>query len=1135
MINLLFGCAGSGKTRFITEKIKSSIEQERRTYLLVPEQQVFTAEKLLLELPYKAGLYFEVISFSRMCELVFSKYGGLGYNTVSGGVRNLIMWESIRQVHSALASYGETPPDARLAALMLATADELAANSVTSTKLEEVIKKMKRSELEEDIGEAKSSELEKNIGEAKSSELEKDTKKANRPDLQNKLSDISAVMEAYKINLSKALGEGALAAENRFERLYATLRDHEFFAGADVYVDSFTDFTGIQHKILAQIMKQADCMYISVNVKERGYHASHTVSATETLKRLTADARASGRDFEDITLGGNTRTQSPQLKLLEKHLWDFGAKKSDLPEIPENMSHDIELIRCENEYEETECVALKILEARRNNMKYSDIAVILRNPEERSGIINAVFSKYNIPFFISEKTGLTSTPASRFILSSLRCVTKNYRLDDVLTLLKTGLCGVDYKDADLFEEYCLTWNIQGSTFTEKSWSMNPNGFVKDKNERIDEILAAANKVRKILIEPLEELRIKLTVAEKNATELCRALYAYMEKRNLAQMLCRAAETELETGGMSGVKDAGEIIRVYDALLSAISGLCAVLGDSELTNTEFMTALEIMLSHTELASVPALGDCVTVGSASTLRVENIKLAIVMEMCEGIFPAVPGDTGLLCESDKEILGEHDIPFKSRRARLMSDELFYVYRALTKPSESLIVTTYASSISGGSKSPSVPWHRIVALFGIEEETIDLKSIKKFVKKQTEGSTLEGEECPSENETLTACEAAEETAEKTVEETAEETVEEAVEETADSFEVISPDIIRAAFAQGIYLSKSKIQNFVKCPMLYWSKHVLDLRARESAQVSASESGTLVHYVLEKLFDEIRDKDTHILAKKSPDEILELTNKWVDRYITETNCPRSPALMFSFSKLRNMAYLMANDIYKEFSASEFRMFSFEQNISQRDGALKPFTVELSEFEGKPKVYLGGNADRVDTYTKDGVTYVRVIDYKTGNVAFDETKVPTGADLQLPAYLFAVTSEENMNRFTNGGDIFAAASLYVSAVESAGDISIARSGMIYNDPNFLRATNENLDYRYISTAAYNAAQKNKLNTCSELFSKEKIEEMRDVLTATVKETSRQIYSGVAKRTPSAESCKYCPMRASCSVACKSKY
>lgn len=1069
MINLIFGCAGSGKTSLISQKIKNSISQGKRTYLLVPEQQVFTAESMLADLPDSAGLYFEVISFSRLCELVFSRYGGISYASVTGGMRNLIMWNSIRELSPFLSNYSHTLPDASLASLMLATADELRANSITADQLEEAIESTEQN------------------------------------DVKDKLSDINAVISTFHTNLEASLGEGAVAAENKLERLHECLCQHNFFDGADVFIDSFTDFTGIQHKILEQIMKQADNLCISVYSRERGYHAPHNSSITETIKKLTRAARESGRDFDDIILGGNVRTHSPQLKLLEKHLWDFTAKKDTLPEIPDELSHDIEMISCENEYEETECAALKILEARKNGLKYSEIAVILRNPEERSGIINAVFSKYNIPYFISEKTQLTSTPAARFMLSSLRCVARNYRLNDVLTLLKTGLCGIDDKDADMFEDYCLTWNIQGKTFTSDVWNMNPSGYIVDDSKRATDILEAANRVRKALISPLEELKIRMKAAGYNATELCRALYSYMEQHGLSSRLCDLAELELELGN---VKDAGEILRVYDVLVSTLSEICFAMGDEKLTLDELMTAIEIMLAGTEIASVPSMNDCVTVGSAATLRVEGVKLGIVMGLCEGMFPSIPKDAGLLCESDKEILSELGITFKARRQRLMSDELFYVYRAMTTPSEKLIVTTYSSSISGGSVSPSTPWRRLLTLFELPVEHFNGKAVRDWAEHQRNLRELT-ERKEHEKEYFGDNLATEDT--------------------------IPAEKLQCILGNSLYLSKTKIQNFVKCPMLYWSKHMLELRPREIAAVSTAESGTLIHYVLENLFREIRLTDGSLPAQSSQ-QILSLTDKWVDRYVELTNCPKTPAIMFAFSKLRNMAYLMANNISEEFSMSDFKMFSFEQNISNYGAkSLKPFEITLNSIQNTPTVYLGGNADRIDTYTKDGITYVRVIDYKTGSVSFNEEKVVSGADLQLPAYLFAVASDKNKSAFGISQEILPGASLYVSAVESAGDISIARSGMIYNGEDFLLASNKNLNYDYISTAAANAAKKDKLDFCPELYSEEKISEMKDILTTTVENTANQIFSGVATRTPSAESCKYCPVRQSCPVAVKSKY
>lgn len=1071
MIYLVFGCAGSGKTSRISQEIKNSISQGKRTYLLVPEQHTFVAESMLADLPDSAGLCFEVISFSRLCELVFGKYGGISYTSVTGGMRNIIMWKTLRQISPFLSNYSETLPDANFASLMLATADELRANSISAKNIEQAIAN------------------------------------TDKTDLKEKLSDINEVIATFHENLEDSFGEGAVAAENKLERLYDCLCKHDFFGGADVYIDSFTDFTGIQHKILGEIMKQADNMYISVYSKNREYHATHNKSIVETIKKLTHAARDSGRDFDDIFLSGNVRTHSPQLKLLERYLWDFTAKKDTLPEISQDLSHDIEMVACENEYEETECVALKILEARKNGLKYSDIAVILRHPEERSGIINAVFSKYNIPYFISEKTQITSTPAARFILSSLRCVAKNYRQNDVLTLLKTGLCDVDDIDADMLEDYCYTWNIQGNTFTSKVWSMSPSGYVVDKrqSQRTADILRAANKVRESLISPLEELKIKMRATGGNATELCRALYSYLENCGLSDRLCKLAETELELGN---IKDAGEILRVYDVIISSLSQISYALGDEELTCDELMTAVEIMLSGTEIASVPSMSECVTIGSAATLRVEGVKLGIVMGLCEGVFPSVPKDSGLLNESDKEIISSPKIQFKARRQTLMSDELFYVYRAMTTPSEKLIVTTYSSSISGGSVSPSTAWRRLVNLFELPVEKFNCKAVKtlsEHISKINENQKLE----EHANEYFGQ--------------------EQSVEDT------IPADILQSVLGDSLYLSKTKIQNFVKCPMLYWSNHMLELRPRGVAEVSTSESGTLIHYVLENLFREIRLENGSLPSQTSA-QILALTNKWVDEYIERTNCPKSPAIMFAFSKLRNMAYLMANNVSEEFSMSEFKMFSFEQSISNYgDKSLKPFEITLNSVQNTPTVYLGGEADRIDTYTKDGITYIRVIDYKTGSVSFDGEKVVTGADLQLPAYLFAIASDKNQSAFGESQTVLPGAALYVSAVESAGDISIARSGMIYNSMDFLLASNKNLDYNYISTAAAEAEQKKKLDKCPELYSEEKISEIKDILTQTVENTATQIFSGVATRTPSAQSCKYCPVRQSCPVAVKSKY
>ncbi len=1084
MINLVFGCSGSGKTEYLIEKIKTSVMQKKFSYLIVPEQQVFTAEAKLASLPAPTSLYFEVISFSRLCELVFNKYGGRTRISLSGGIRNLIMWQSIREVSPVLADYGSVS-DAKLAEKMLQTYDELRANSINSEKLETALQN------------------------------------SDNNDLKNKIGDINLIMSEYTENLQKILGQDAVAEENKLERLCEILSKRNFFDGCNVFIDSFTDFTGIQHKIIAQIMKQADNLWISVSIPERKYHAPHTVSINENLKKLTRSAIESNQSFEDVNLGGNVRTISLQLKLLEKYLWDFSAKIEDMPDIPEEQSHDIEMVSCKNEYEETECAALKILDAFANGMKYSEMAVILRNPEDRAGIIESVFSKYNIPYFISEKTQLTSTPISRFIISSLRCISRNYRQNDVLTLLKSGLCGVDEKDADLFEDYCITWNINGNTFTSPVWSMNPSGFVNDTSDRAKNILTSANLVRRQLIEPLQTLKINFRACNGKAYDMCHALYSYLEECKIPEKLSELAQLELSVGN---AKEAGEILRIYDFVLSSLSNICSVLGESKISVDDLIEALQIMLSSTEMASIPHIGEYVIIGSAATLRVEDLKMAVVMELCDGLFPSIPQNSSLICESDRDRLEELGLTFKARNSRLMSDELFYVYRAFVKPSEKLIVTSYSQSISGASRVPSTPWRRLKTIFDIKEEEFDSSAIFSLVNEKDSPSTP-----PVQNTQTSPAVANDNDMPNTVSDES--------DENDVWFETVPTEVIQTTFGNSLYLSKSKIQSFVKCPMMFWSQSVLSLRPRRIAEVSTSESGTLIHYALEHVLKEAVNEDGS-LPSLDDSEILSVTNKWIDRYVTETECPRTSALMYSFSNLRNMAYLMVQNIFEEFKYSSFKIRAFEKSISDfHTSALKPLAIPLDGIDSHPTVYLGGNVDRIDTYTNEDKTFVRVIDYKTGQVSFKQENVVNGSDLQLPAYLFAVASDENKSMLCPGTTLLPGSATYLSAVESKGNISIVRSGMIYNDDNFIRASNSSSDYSFISTDADKKlnGRSGSLKGCRELLSMEEMEQMRQTLTDTVKNTGEQIYSGVVKRTPSAESCRFCPIRNSCAVACKSNF
>ena len=1076
MLKFIMGRSGSGKTSYVIDKIRESVTEGKQTYLLVPEQQAFISESMLADLPPSSALCFEVVSFSRLCSMVFAKYGGLTDSAASGGVRSLVMWQSLREIAPTLREYGRVKTDLSLSSMMLSTADELRASGITAE------------------------------------ECEKAAEDCEDESLSRKLHDVALVYANYDRALATLAGEGALAAENKLSRMLNILREHkDFFKGSHVFVDSFTSFTGEEHAILHEIAKQADELSITLCRDKETKNMPHTVGIDETYIKLYKLAKDSGIETEIVTGESLKGKKRPALAALERGLWNFSLTSETIPSLPKDELDAIEAYTCKNEFDEINLAALKILEAYRGGTKFSEMALIFRDAESRKGLTEAVFEKMGIPFFISERTDLSSTAAARLLFSALRCVVFNFRAQDVITLLKTGLCGVDPADSDLFEDYCYTWSISGNKFLEDTWSMNPDGYSANKpGDRGRRILLAANRTRKKLIPPLVTLKNKFAVAKGDTLSNCRAIYEYLVEIGLSRALGDLAELDVATGDL---RSAGESLRIYDAIVTAISETCTVLSDTQTTPEDLSYALEIMLRGSDVGSVPAVGEYVTVGSAPTLRVENVKLAIVMGLCEGEFPGNYSDSGIFTENDKKTMADAlSISLSSREKRISSDELFFVYRAMTRPSEKLILSTYTSKIGGGSGTPSTAWNRFRFLFpSIEPVSFDFDLIKKISEAIRE---KDGEVSATDESLLNAVFADE-------------------KEIADSCDdAIDPALVKTLFASNVlYLSQTKISDFASCPYRYWCKYVLALREKKVSRVSYDSSGTLVHYVLEKLIGDIKNSDGS-LSQPDDETVVRLVNGYVNEYIASIGCPLPPSMMYTFSRLRDLALVMAKSVLDEFASSDFKILAQELRISEKgENTLKPLEIKINEDEDSPRIILGGVIDRVDYFDGEDRRFIRVVDYKTGSHPFDVAGIESGEDVQLPAYLFTATKDENRNVIGGDKEIFPASALFLSANESGGKISPERSGFILNDAEVLRAASHELDKKIL--AGIEVYKTTGEATRGNAVSADEIKNIDIALRSSIVSTGRSIFEGKAPRTPSPSACKYCFLRSGCPVAAKS--
>ncbi len=966
MLNLICGTSGSGKTATLIQMIRQDIENKQRCFLLVPEQQAYISERdFPAALPLNAGLYFEVVNFSSLAEDVFREYGGVTQGTITGSMRNLLMWDTLRSLAPLLKRYGKgATSDPSMTHLMLQAVNELRMNNIDSQTIEDSIASMDAD-----------------------------------PALCEKLSDLALIEAVYHERNESMFGNDPA---DKLLRMAAVLDEHAYFQNAKIYIDSFTSFTAQEYAVLLRILKQADAVTITLCTNGKDSKLPHFESVNETLKRLQRLASVADTKLVISQLLPKSAREFNIFDFLERDVWNFDLKKSELPNFTNEEQRKIKILSCANLYEESEAAALHILDLIQNGMHYGDIAVIVRDTETYRGVLDAAFERYGIPYFLSEPTDLSSKPLSRLILSALRAVSRRYHVQDIMTLAKTGLAGVSQKDAALFEEYCETWHLSGSRFTDLYWSMNPDGLTTDRSERAEEILDAANRTRKQIMEPLERLALDLHLAQ-DTTAQCRAIYDYLTRLHLSEQLSGQAKKELAQGQR---REANETLRTYRILIDALTTLATSLSEATLTTEELLTALTLLFSDTQMSSVPNVHDCIVIGSAATLRVENVKASLLLGLCEGEFPRAQTETGIFSEADKLKLESAGLSFASRENIRASEELFYVYRAITKPRESLYLSTVEMQIDGSARTPSIAFNRICYLLGRKPVRFDSARIQTLLEKESLAEWKPQLSLPKEESSCT-----------------------------------------------LRLSQSKIRTFVLCPFSYFSSYRLGLREKKDSRPGYADDGIFLHHIFERVLKALLQEDG-TLAIPTEKEVETLASKIVDEYILQI-CPLPPEhmdarLLHLFARLRKLSLIILREILNELSTSGFVPQKFEQRLGDPIEGLPPVTLDLKNGS---RVILDGTVDRIDLMRDGDLVYVRVVDYKSGEHKFSIDEVRSGLDIQLVLYLYAVCQGAQDHTVASGAQ-------YLYATNEKGEIHVNRSGFLLDEEAFLTSADSSEGRRY---------------------------------------------------------------------------
>lgn len=1096
MITFLYGHYGSGKTYEVLRNIQKSTDSGRRAFLIVPEQEAVLAERLTLDaLPPSAQLYVEVLSFSRLYNRVCREFGGLSYHYIKKPIRHLLMWQNLRELAPLLEVFGD-----------LAANDDSLCEGMLSA-----------------IGECKTSAISPEDMERAASKLSK-----NNP-LAAKLRDLALIYASF----DRLVAERYSDTSDDLSRLSEMLKKHDFFHGCDVFIDSFTSFTATEHRVIRQMFASADNVTVTVPLRTPDACDIHAASIRQSLTSLKRSADMVG-DYREIVLHGNRRAASPCLAHLSENLWRLDVSDKENTAFSDDS---ILLESCHDPYAEAEAVAAHILELLRRGERCRDMAIIVRDPEQYCGILEPALKKNGIPVYLSERTDLCTLAPIKLILSALRIRIRNFRKNDVLTHVKTGLCYPDARAVDLFEEYVNTWSIQGARFTDGDWTMNPDGFSAVLTERGRNILKNANDVRRAITEPLGRLFVLLDAAE-SIPDMCRALYSYCEEIGLEAALASLATRAARRGEK---KQAETLSSLYGVILQALADVAEALPEEEADVEEFYTILKTVFTKTDIGTIPTSIDEITVGSAATLRIHSVKYAFVLGLCEGEFPAAVSDHGFFAEQEKRTLASLGVELSADRDTRSSDELMYVLRAFSTPSHGLYLFTSSAEVGGKAKLPSLPFTRVKKLFpDITVHTFDGKDLSYLAQApasavahlRTLSDTPEGEALRLSLEPYLP-----------------QVSSRIREQSHDEKAALSPDTAQAIMGDRLSFSFSKFENFVKCPFSYYCTYVLKLRENKNAKLHVSDMGSFVHAILEQLLRfAITEDENGVLP--DAEAIREKTEQIVAAYI-EGLLPfgekPSGRMRHLCDRLKRLSLLMISNLAEEFSHSQFRPAFFELKMDGKGGNPPPLVL-LSDDEDV-RVEFTGIIDRVDLLKKDGEVYIRVVDYKTGTKDFRLEDLDHGINTQMLLYLYTLCLCQNgafaeQIALEDGKTPRPAGVVYLSAniptidaddytspekMEELAAQKLTRSGLLINDETILRDMNDALSPDFL--AGIRKDKKTEGLTGRALTSAEQFDGIFCQIRKTVLDIAKEMQSGRADATPltygDLDPCAYCKSRTVC--------
>lgn len=1098
-LQFILGSSGSGKTEYMYSQIvEDAGKNPRKNYLvIVPEQFTMQTQQKLVELaPNHAIMNIDVLSFKRLAYRVFDELGRNDIQVLEETGKNLVLRRLAQEQDENLTVLRANMNRMGYIGEVKSLISELVQYNVSPEQLLAMTESGKLS-----------------------------------PVLNAKLKDIVTMYQAFQ----KFMEGTCVTAEEILHVLKAVAKDSEILRDSVVVFDEFTGFTPIQNDLLRELLPIVDRMQISLTMdaREDFYHSSgneelfHMSKKTiRVLMEMAADLHVEVLEPVVLSDSGKKRfCKAPDLAFLEQNLFRpyYQKKRGEISQI--------HMAACKNPREELILVAREINRLVREGYRYRDIAVVTGSVLTCQNYVEALFGKYEIPYFMDTTTEVLFHPFIEFIRAALEIIENQYSYEAMMRFLRCGFCDIEENTLDILDNYLLATGIRGRAAWHKRWLHMPRQAALYDLEELERLRIYICNI----LAPMDEV-----FSQKDATvsDGIWALYELLTGLHVERKLWEKEEELLSENRQAKAKEYGQIYGIVMDLLEKYNRL---LGSELLDISTFSEVLDAGLSAAEVAALPPGYDSVTIGDIERTRLNHIKILFFIGVNDGIIPKSAGTGGIISEYERELLASENLELAPGAREQAFTQRFYLYRNLTKPSEQLYVSYTKVDSEGKAIRPSYLVGVIRRMFP-DLQLKEYENVEANPDFYTRGAALDYLIHGERDENWMALarfflqgdEGEREAVDRLLE----------AEYMCYQGEPISKAVALVLYGRKMESSVTRLERFAACAYAHYLQYGLKLKERETCQFESVDMGNIYHTALERYSRKLEDssydwftvpEDTREeLAKASMEEAV-AGYPGLSIYATAENS-------YQAKRMQDIFQQTVWALTKQVRAGQFVPREFEISFSELDDV----QTLLYSLENDVQMQLQGRIDRVDTCeTEEGIG-VKIIDYKSGATSFDLIELYHGLQLQLVVYMNAAME---LSRKEHGDTpVIPAGILYyhiddpvLEAEENLSEEeaqqmllkSLRPDGLVNREERIFRSMDEELEGKS-DVIPVELKKSGELSEArSHVATTEEFELLGRFVEREIKRQGQAIYDGDVRVNPyqngTKNSCAYCPYGGICGI------